>query len=296
MTSSEPDARVQTEAGPSREPGPEASPVSLPIVGVIPAAGRATRLGALPSSKELLPVGWQAVAKAGERRPKVVTQYLIEKMQAAGASRIYIVLRSGKWDIADYFGDGSRLGLSIAYLLVDEPYGPPFTANQAAPFVEDAIVLFGFPDILLQPANVFSLAIERLCASKADIVIGTFPAQYADNDDSVETTPSGRVVRLVPKEDPDHAQRAAHHLTYMFAVWQPSFTKFLNADVARLRVIAHSQSAGASPEWPMGTVIASAIAAGLHVDSMFYDNGCFLDIGTPDRLAAARAKPEAWDG
>ncbi|MBA2350393.1 MAG: dTDP-glucose pyrophosphorylase [Burkholderiales bacterium] len=265
------------------------------MVGVIPAAGRATRLGALPSSKELLPIGTQA-AKGGERRPKVVAQYLIEKMQLAGASRIYIVLRSGKWDIADYFGDGSRLGLSIAYLLVDEPYGPPFTANQATPFVGDAIVLFGFPDILLQPANIFSLAVERLRVSKADIVIGTFPARHADNVDSIETAPSGRVRRLVPKEDPDHVLRPAHHPTYMFAVWRPSFTAFLRADVERLRAIAHAQGAGLPPEWPMGTVIASAIAAGLHVNSMFYDNGRFLDIGTPDRLVAARAKPEAWNG
>ena len=276
---------------PSSEPSPDPSR----IVGVIPAAGRATRLGALPSSKELLPVGWQA-GKDDERRPKVVSQYLMEKMQTAGASRIYIVLRSGKWDIADYFGDGSQLGLSIAYLLVDEPYGPPFTANQAAPFVDDAIVLFGFPDILLQPANIFSLAVGRLVASKADIVIGTFPARHADSVDSVETAASGRVLRLVPKEELDHARRPAHHPTYMFAVWQPSFTAFLSADVERLRAIAHAQSAGSLPEWPMGTIIASAIAAGLHVDSMFYANGCIPDIGTPDRLAAARAKPEAWDG
>ncbi|MBC7944391.1 MAG: dTDP-glucose pyrophosphorylase [Burkholderiales bacterium] len=279
---------------PSSGPSPEPSPEPTRIVGVIPAAGRATRLGALPLSKELLPVGWRL--EGGERLPKVVSQYLIEKMQAAGASRIYIVVRRGKWDIADYFGDGSRLGLSIAYLLVDEPYGPPFTANQAAPFVDDAIVLFGFPDILLQPANVFSLAVGRLRASKADIVIGTFPARHGDSVDSVETAPGGRVLRLVPKEDPDHARRAAYHPTYMFAVWRPSFTAFLSADVKRLRAIAHAQGAGSLPEWPVGTVIASAIAAGLHVDSMFYDNGRFLDIGTPDRLAAARAKPEAWDG
>jgi hypothetical protein len=42
----------------------------------------------------------------------------------AGARVVFIILRSGKWDIADYYGDGSRLGLRLAYLVMGDPYGP----------------------------------------------------------------------------------------------------------------------------------------------------------------------------
>ena len=112
-----------------------------PIVGVIPAAGRATRLAPLPCSKELLPVGVHDEPAALRGRPKVVSHYLLERMRDAGASRVFFVLRSGKFDIADYHGDGSALGLSLAYLVVGEPWGPPFSIAQAAPFVGEATVL-----------------------------------------------------------------------------------------------------------------------------------------------------------
>ena len=52
------------------------------LVGIIPAAGRGTRLAPLPFSKELFPLGYQQV-KIDDRiqwRPKVVSQYMIEQM------------------------------------------------------------------------------------------------------------------------------------------------------------------------------------------------------------------------
>ena len=54
-------------------------------------------------------------------------------MRLAGAQRIYFIVRPGKFDIAEYYGDGSRLGLTFAYLMMGAPYGPPFSVAQAAP-------------------------------------------------------------------------------------------------------------------------------------------------------------------
>ena len=50
------------------------------IVGLIPAAGRATRLAPLPCSKELVPIGFQTAADGADRRPKPVSQYLLDRM------------------------------------------------------------------------------------------------------------------------------------------------------------------------------------------------------------------------
>ena len=88
-------------------------------------------------------------------RPKVVSHYLLEKMRLAGIQEVYIVLRPGKWDIPAYFGDGSALGMHLAYLILGVPFGVPFTLDQAYPFVRNATVAFGFPDMLFDPEDGF---------------------------------------------------------------------------------------------------------------------------------------------
>ena len=267
---------------------------NFPVVGVIAAAGRATRLAPLPCSKELLPIGVHREPAALCGRPKVVSQYLLERMRAAGARRIFFVVRGGKFDIADYYGDGSRLELSIAYLMMNEPWGPPFSAAQAAPFVGDATVLFGFPDILIQPEDCFVRACDRLRQTGADIVLGLFRGALTDPLDLVDTDQHGRVTGLVTKEE--GPPRREGDTGYLLAVWGPGFTRFLVEETRRLSIVARSGVHGASPDWPMGAVIAAAIRAGLHVDSVFLPDARFLDIGTPEGLLAASEFPGVWLG
>ena len=84
-------------------------------------------------------------------------------------------MRKGKWDIPAYFGDGKMLDMNLAYLMMDLPYGVPYTLDQAYPFVQDAIIALGFPDIIFEPEDAY-----RNCCqteeSNADIVLGLFPA------------------------------------------------------------------------------------------------------------------------
>jgi len=291
------------------------------VVGVIAAAGRASRLAPLPCSKELLPIGVHREPAELRGRPKVVSQYLLEKMRAAGAQRVFFVVRSGKFDIADYYGDGSRLGLSIAYLMMNEPWGPPFSAAQAAPFVDDATVLFGYPDILIQPEDCFVRARDRLRDTGADIVLGLFNGALTDGLDLVDTDQHGRVTGLITKEE--GPPRRESDTGYMLAAWAPGFTRFLVDETRRLSEVARaaargevaraaargevaraaargevarSGARGPSPDWPMGAIIAAAIRAGLHVDSVFLRDARFLDVGTPDGLAAATGFPGVWLG
>ena len=270
------------------------SSMDRPVIGVIAAAGRATRLAPLPCSKELMPIGVHREPAELRGRPKAVSQYLLEKMRAAGARRIFFVVRSGKFDIAGYYGDGSRLGLSIAYLMMNEPWGPPFSAAQAAPFVDGATVLFGFPDILIQPEDCFVRACDRLRETGADIVLGLFRGALTDALDLVRTDEQGRVVELVTKEE--RPPRGDGDTGYMLAAWGPGFTRFLVDETRRLSALAHSGAHGPAPDWPMGAVIAAAIHAGLHVDSVFLPDARFLDIGTPEGLAAAGEFPGVWLG
>ena len=117
------------------------------VVAVLPAAGRSRRLAPLPCSKEILPVGLGIIPGCDGKRPKVASHYLLECLQQAGVRKGYVVICQGKWDIPAYWGDGSRLGMDLAYVAIEGSSGPPDTIDRAYPFVKDKIVAFGFPDI-----------------------------------------------------------------------------------------------------------------------------------------------------
>lgn len=276
-----------TASGPARE-----------RVGLIPAAGAASRIAPLPCSKELLPVGWQPGDAPADRRPKVVSQYLLERMRIAGASRAFFIVREGKWDIARYFGDGSRLDLPIGYLHVGEPWGPPFTLAQATPFIGEADVLFGFPDILVDPVDSFVTLLRRLDDTGADVVLGLFDCPAGVAGDLVDCDADGRITRLQPKEA--NPVRPAQALSWMFAVWRASFTRFLTAECRRLAPLARRQverdPVARPPEWPVGAIVAAAIEGGLRVEGHRFAQGRFLDVGTPDGLVAAADFPLVWNG
>ncbi|MGB7298605.1 MAG: hypothetical protein WBD34_04750 [Burkholderiaceae bacterium] len=252
------------------------------IVGLIPAAGRATRLAGLTCSKEVLAVG-------PGPSPRPVSAWLIDQMAHAGAAQVYFILREGKWDIPATFGHGRHLGINIAYVLMDEPWGPPFTINQALPFVDDAIVMIGFPDILLWPRNAFGLALDKLKRSDALAVLGSFNAIKSDGCDLIRTDPDGRVTEVHPKET--NPSWEGNNKTWLFAVWRPAFTAFFQERVRVLGEQARHSVADTPPEWPVGTIVADAIEAGLAIDSVHFERGRFLDIGEPQRLSRADSFP-----
>ena len=116
------------------------------VVGLIPCGGHATRIAPLPCSKELFPVGLRQTAD-GSLRTKVVSHFLIGENATRRSGQSLLILRNGKWDIPQYYGDGSTIGMDIGYLMMGRPYGPPYTLDQAYPFIRNSRVAFGFPDI-----------------------------------------------------------------------------------------------------------------------------------------------------
>lgn len=252
-------------------------------VGLVPAAGLGERVAPLPCSKELFPVGLHR--EGGRVTPKVVSQYLLEGMRQAGVTRAYIVLRAGKWDIPAYFGDGARLDLSLAYLLMRSPGGPPYTSNQAYPFVRDALVAFGFPDIVFQPADAFSRLFDRQAATGADVVLGLFPAPDAYKQaDAVQLDHIGRVLSVTPKP---HTVLAP--LTWILAVWTPAFSRYMHEYL--------SEPGGSESEISMGHVLRAALAGGVSFDQVTFEQGAYLDIGTPEDLVeAVRRAAQAAEG
>ena len=123
--------------------------------GIIPAAGLGSRIQPLSFSKELLPVG--STYELGLERPRAVSEYLVERMILAGASKLCFVISAAKTDILDHFG-GRTNGADLAYVVQDEAHGLCDAIFRAAPLIpSDEEVLIGLPDTVWFPKEGFAL-------------------------------------------------------------------------------------------------------------------------------------------
>jgi glucose-1-phosphate thymidylyltransferase len=245
---------------------------------VIPAAGYARRLGALPVSKEVFPLGTETAAD-GTARVRVPADAVLRAFREAGASRACVVLRNGKWDIPAYLGGGEEYDLALAYLVTPPTPGVPFTIDRALPFIADAIVLFGFPDVVFEPRDAFVQLRRRLNDTGAELVLGLFPARDPSKVDMVDLDPQGAIRSLVIKPE-----QTTLRYTWLLAAWTPTFTRFLHTYVRRRRGHAPLDDG----EVHFGDVIEAAIEAGLAVTTAVVDDASYTDVGTLDALDSVR--------
>lgn len=267
-----------TEPAQQNRCGPTRIMRNSDVIGLIPCGGRATRISPLPCSKEVFPVGLRRTAD-GSLRPKVVSHYLLEKMRQGGVQKVFFILRRGKWDIPEYYGDGASFGMDIGYLMMGLPHGPPYTVDQAYTFVRGARVAFGFPDILFDPPDAFGRALERLAATRADLVLGLYRVHDTRVSDMVAADRTGRVRELTIKP-----LETSLKLGWNFAVWAPAFTEFLHEYLVVPRTAGQRPGTGLLSELTIGHVIQAAVREGIETQSVAFPRHDYLDIGTPEGL------------
>lgn len=249
------------------------------VIGIIPCAGRGTRLGTFPFSKELVQIGEKN--SQGKIVPKAVCDYLIDHMINAGITDIHFILRKGKWDIPDYYSGGVKHGFKSCYHIADYGYGVPFSVNQAFPFVKNNIVVLGFPDILFKPKNAFNKLLEAYEKNDdADIVLGVMPVLRPDKWDMVELDEKQYVKRLIIKSE--QGKKVLYGWT--IAAWKPEFSRFLNDRIMQI-IREKTKTELEDNEIYFGHIITEAINAGLKVKGVVFEKGSCLDVGTPEDLA-----------
>lgn len=246
------------------------------LVGLIPAAGVAKRVSPLPGSKELFPIGFREIDVDGQVqiRPKVVSQYLLDNMFRAGVDKVWIVLGQHKSDIMHYYGDGTDFGGHIAYLLMNKPWGMPFTLDQAWPWLNSATVLFGMPDTIFTPDNAFTRLLARHRATGEDVTLGIFPTSQPHRLCPVRLDTAGTVVDMIDK--PSYSDICN---TWGCACWSPGFTEFMH-DYLGSRSL-HER------EVVLADVFRAAIQGGIAVGGLYFAEGEYIDVGTPEDLVAA---------
>lgn len=170
------------------------------MIGIIPAAGAGERIQPLGCSKELLPVGSRIIH--GAERPKAVAEYLVERMIAAGAEQICMIIGPDKTDIVRYFAE-REYAAEIFYVLQQEPLGLCHALFRAEPFARlHREVLIGLPDTIWLPENAYRPALESMEAHAAEVALVLFPVLEPRHFDAVVCDEHG-YVRDVEVKQPD---------------------------------------------------------------------------------------------
>jgi glucose-1-phosphate thymidylyltransferase len=200
-------------------------------------------------------------------------------MRRGGVSKVFFILRKGKWDIPQYYGSGTPVGMQLGYLITERTFGPPYTLDEAYPFVRRARVALGFPDILIEPENAYAKTLQRLTSTGADLALSLYKPHKIQVSDMIAIDRTGRVRELVIKPNETNLTWG-----WIFAVWTPKFTEFIHEYLAVPRTSAQQPGSDLPPELSVGHVIQAAISEGLVIQSMIFRGKRYLDIGSPEGL------------
>src|SRR3954471_19533155 len=159
--------------------------------GIIPAAGVGSRIQPLSFSKELLPVGSRREGRT--ERPRAVSEYIIERFLAAGATQICFVVSPGKSDILEYYG-GEIGAAHVCYTVQPRAAGLCDALFRAMPLIgPDEEVLIGLPDTVWFPTD----ALQSLPSGELALLL--FPVENPAGFDAVVTDETGAVIEIQVK-------------------------------------------------------------------------------------------------
>ncbi|MEM7208260.1 MAG: hypothetical protein AAF434_10575 [Pseudomonadota bacterium] len=239
------------------------------IVGLVPAAGFASRLGKQSISKEILPV-------SNDDGGAIACDSLMNAFDACGCTASYWVIRETKTDIIDAIGNGARYKTPTHFISTQPTEGTPFTLDRAFEHVRSSVVVTGFPDILFSAPDPFSAMLKALQENHYDVVLGSFRTDRPEKMDVVDIDPNGRVTDIRIKQPALTPQYA-----WILATWTPVFSEFMHKYL-------QGEFSGAS-EIYVGTVLQAALDIGMPIGSVRFDGETCTDIGTPDDLEKLRS-------
>ena len=129
----------------------------------------------------------------GQRRPRAVSDYLVERLVSGGATRLCFVISPAKSDIIGHYG-GEAYGAPICYCVQPQPSGLCDAIFRALPVIDGGEeVLIGLPDTVWFPAD----GLRRLPGGKFSFLL--FPVEHPEYFDAVIADEDGRVSEVQVK-------------------------------------------------------------------------------------------------
>lgn len=160
-------------------------------VGVIPAAGRGTRMLPLTRAmpKEMVIVNG-----------KPFIQYVVEGMVEAGITKIYIISGWKKSAVLDYFGSGESFGADIAYVVQNRRLGLANAIARAERFVSEPFVV-GLGDDIFYPVSCVReiVSSHEKQGAAATVSVEEVAESELHKYGVVKIDSTGRIVDLVEK-------------------------------------------------------------------------------------------------
>ncbi|MEU4537670.1 sugar phosphate nucleotidyltransferase [Streptosporangium sp. NPDC023825] len=276
---------------------------STNLVGLVPAAGRGTRMAPLRYPKELLPIVYEPAEGGARLRP--VAEYALESLAGAGVASAILVVAPWKLEVVSYIGDGRHLGVDVAYLFQEEARGLACALDLAHGWTRGRDVVFVMPDTIFTPSDALSRLVDVYERTGADLALAVFPTPDAHRLGPVVVR-GDRVHRVFDKPaDPPVMN------TWGAAVWGDAFARLLHEellrDIGRGPVIGtvngtlngtangpvidtasgtvngpvSGTAGGPAGEPVLGHYFDLAVRGGLRVRAAEFPGGTFQDVGTP---------------
>lgn len=184
---------------------------------VVLCAGRGTRLGQLTAQmpKPLLPLGGQPLLS-----------HTVHRLAAAGIKELFVNLHYRGEMIEQYFGDGSRWGVSITYLHEPELLGSAGTVRALAAYLRETfLVIYG--------DNLIGCSLPRLLTAHHQYGgVGTMALFHRDDVSTSGVVSLGvddRIQGFVEK--PSTQEVPSHWTNAGILVWEPSILSHIPPQV-----------------------------------------------------------------
>jgi glucose-1-phosphate thymidylyltransferase len=248
------------------------------FVGIIPAAGIASRLKPSRYAKELLPVAYLVDDHASATMPVPVITLSLRALKTACVRRCVVAISDRKPELMRFVGDGSEFGLQVAYVQQTLPSGLSRAVELASSWVRDCYTCLLLPDTIIYPATAMSTLCEVMRENRADVVLGVFPTDTPQQLGPVRFSSNGRVQEVFDKPESTNIYN-----TWAMAVWSPAFGELLHDCLQK------------SENQPLGVIFNEAVKLGMDVRASWFPDGSFVDIGTVKGLSKMLQLAEVFE-
>lgn len=244
------------------------------FVGIIPAAGKGTRLSSLVFPKELVVLPYKKSKEQKIHDMRVACEFCIECLSSANVNLAYVVISSDKLGIVNFLKDGTDLGVKLGYVYQVGSKGLAHAIDCVYPFIRNKSVVLVFPDTIINPTVAIRKMLQEFKSRDEDVVLGIFDTEFPSDLCQVVYDKYYQVKELFDKD-----KKVRVNNTWGTAAWRPRFNQFLHDFI--------KNNNSKSSEYSLSDVFSAALKEGMSIFAYPICDSVYLDIGTPEGLNKA---------